>query len=156
MAEDLIVASGSKEEQYLALIPQLKGLLEGETDFVANLANFTAVLKTQFNHHWIGFYLVKGDELVLGPFQGPVACTRIAKGKGVCGTAWATGEIQVVPDVELFPGHIACSSLSRSEIVLPFFRDGEIVGVLDIDSDKLDTFDGVDAKYLAAMLALIP
>jgi L-methionine (R)-S-oxide reductase len=156
MAEDLVVASGSKEEQYLALLPQLKGLLEGETDLVANLANLTAVLKTQFNHLWIGFYLVKGDELVLGPFQGPVACTRIAKGKGVCGTAWATGEIQVVPDVDLFPGHIACSSLSRSEIVLPFYREGQFIGVLDIDSEQLDTFDGVDAKYLAEMLALIP
>src|SRR5678810_12198 len=139
MAEDLLIAKGTKEEQYEALLPQIKALLEGEPDLIANLANITGALKEQFNWLWIGFYLVKKDELVLGPFQGPVACTRIKKGKGVCGTAWAKQKVLIVPDVEKFPGHIACSSLSKSEIVLPLFdQHKEVIGVLDIDSIELD------------------
>ena len=119
MAEDLTITRGSKEEQYINLLPQIIGLLDGETDLVANLANIAGALKEQFGFFWVGFYLVKGEELVLGPFQGPVACTRIKKGRGVCGTAWEKAEMIIVPDVEQFPGHIACSSLSKSEIVLP-------------------------------------
>jgi L-methionine (R)-S-oxide reductase len=156
MAEDLqITASGSKEEQYQSLIPQIEGLLYGETDLIANLANITAALKEQFKWFWVGFYLVKNDELVLAPFQGPVACTRIAKGRGVCGTAWDKAEILIVPDVDAFPGHIACSSLSRSEIVLPLFSHGEVVGVLDVDSSELNEFDETDAKYLTQIINLI-
>lgn len=156
MAEELVILEGgTKEEQYQALMPQIAGLLGGETDFVANMANLTAVLNTQFNHLWTGFYLVKGDQLVLGPFQGPIACTRINKGKGVCGTAWETGKVQLVPDVNQFPGHIACSSLSNSEIVLPMIRDGKVIGVLDIDSTHLNSFDEVDARYLAQMIDLL-
>lgn len=155
MAEDLIILSGTKEEQYKALYPQVKGLLEGETDLIANLANVAAALKEQFGWLWVGFYLVKGEELVLGPFQGPVACTRIRKGRGVCGSCWAKGETLIVPDVEKFPGHIACSSLSRSEIVLPLFQQNEIVGVLDIDSVELSTFDEVDQQNLEAILRLL-
>ena len=156
MAEDLNIINGSKEEQYEALIPQIKGLLEGETDFIANLANVAAALKEQFRWLWVGFYLVKNDELVLGPFQGPVACTRIKKGRGVCGSAWAKKETLIVPDVEKFPGHIACSSLSRSEIVLPLLKNGEVVGVLDIDSDALATYDEKDKFYLEKIIQLIP
>ena len=122
MAEDLSIITGTKEEQYQALIPQIIGLLDGETDLVANLANVCAALKEQFGWLWVGFYLVKNEELVLGPFQGPVACTRIRKGRGVCGTSWAEAKTLIVPDVEKFPGHIACSSLSRSEIVIPLFQ----------------------------------
>lgn len=156
MAEDLnIITNVDKAEQYQSLIPQIKGLVTGETDLIANLANISAALKEQFGWLWIGFYLVKGDELVLGPFQGPVACTRIRKGKGVCGTAWAQAETVIVPDVEAFPGHIACSSASRSEIVLPLLKDGEVVGVLDVDSVSLNEFDEVDAKYLSEITALI-
>lgn len=156
MAEDLTIATGTKEEQYEALLPQIKGLLEGEPDLIANLANAAAALKEQFGWLWVGFYLVKGDELVLGPFQGPVACTRIKKGRGVCGTSWAKGETLVVPDVEKFPGHIACSSLSRSEIVLPLWKGKEIIGVLDVDNAELSTFDETDKKHLEAILKLIP
>ena len=156
MAEDLEIASGTKEEQYEALLPQLKGLLEGEKDLIANLANVAAALKEQFGWLWVGFYLVKEDELVLGPFQGPVACTRIRKGKGVCGTSWAKGETLIVPDVDKFPGHIACSSLSRSEIVIPIIRKGEVFGVLDVDSVDLNTFDEIDRRYLQDIIALIP
>ena len=148
MAEDLTIIKGTKEEQYETLLPQIKALLEGETDLVANLANIAAALKEQFGWFWVGFYLIKENELVLGPFQGPVACTRIRQGRGVCGTAWAKGETIVVPDVEKFPGHIACSSLSRSEIVIPLFNGSEVAGVLDIDSDSLNMFDDVDKKYL--------
>jgi len=156
MAEDLsIIRSTDKKEQYLSLIPQIEALLEGETDLIANLANICAALKEQFNWFWVGFYMMKDNELVLGPFQGPVACTRIAKDKGVCGASWAQEKILVVPDVEEFPGHIACSSLSRSEIVLPLFHISEVVGVLDVDSEHLDQFDETDAKYLDQIIKLI-
>lgn len=156
MAEDLTIIKGTKEEQYQALLPQIAGLLQGETDLVANLANIAAALKEQFDWLWVGFYMVKKDELVLGPFQGPVACTRIRKGRGVCGTSWDKAETLIVPDVEKFPGHIACSSLSRSEIVLPLVKNGEVVGVLDVDSTELDTFDKTDQHYLERIIALIP
>src|SRR6476620_4379058 len=144
MAEDLAITKGTKEEQYQSLIPQIEGLLTGETDLVANLANVSAALKEQFGWLWVGFYLVKQDELVLGPFQGPVACTRIRKGRGVCGSAWAQAKTLIVPDVEKFPGHIACSSLSRSEIAVPVIRDNEVVAVLDVDSEKYSDFDETD------------
>lgn len=155
MAEDLVVAKGSKEEQYQSLIPQIKGLLEGENDLIANLANISAALKEQFDFFWVGFYVVKQDELVLGPFQGPVACTRIKKGRGVCGTSWQQAETLIVPDVEKFPGHIACSSLSRSEIVVPVIRNGEVVAVLDVDSDEYNQFDEVDKQYLQQIIDLV-
>ena len=151
MAEELTFISGSKEEQYLSLLPQVRSLIEGEVDLVANLANVAAALKEAFDFFWVGFYLVKQDQLVLGPFQGPVACTRIRKGKGVCGTAWQESATLLVLDVEVFPGHIACSSLSRSEIVVPLIKDGEVWGVLDIDSDLLNFFDETDRKYLEEM-----
>jgi GAF domain-containing protein len=156
MAEDLLVIQGTKEEQYKALIPQIKGLLEGETDLVANLANVAAALKEQFGWFWVGFYMIKQEELVLGPFQGPVACTRIKKGRGVCGSSWAQEKTLIVPDVEKFPGHIACSSLSKSEIVIPLFSNGQIKGVLDVDSDALNQFDETDQKFLEEIVALIP
>src|ERR1700743_3358554 len=156
MAEDLIIVrSTDKKEQYESLIPQITALLEGETDLVANMANVCAALKEQFGWFWVGFYLVKQGELVLGPFQGPVACTRIAKGKGVCGSAWEQAKTLVVPDVDAFPGHIACSSLSRSEIVLPIFKKGEVIGVLDVDSAELGSFDETDAAYLEQIINLI-
>lgn len=155
MAEDLTIIRGSKEEQYLALIPQIKALIEGETDLVANLANITGALKEQFGWFWVGFYLVKGEQLVLGPFQGPVACTRINKGRGVCGTSWAKAETLIVPDVEKFPGHIACSSLSRSEIVIPLINNGAVWGVLDVDSELLDQFDETDKIHLEKIVSLI-
>ncbi len=155
MAEDLKIAQGSKQEQYLELIPQIKGLLHGEPDLVANLANTAAALKEQFGWFWVGFYLVKEDELVLGPFQGPVACTRIRKGRGVCGSSWEQAKTLIVPDVEKFPGHIACSSLSKSEIVVPLFVNGQVVGVLDVDSSALDQFDQTDATYLEQIVALL-
>ncbi|MBL7761394.1 MAG: GAF domain-containing protein [Sediminibacterium sp.] len=155
MAEDLQIIQGSKAEQYEALIPQIKGLLEGETDLVANLANTAAALKEQFGWFWVGFYLVKQDELVLGPFQGPVACTRIRKGRGVCGSSWSGATTLIVPDVEKFPGHIACSSLSKSEIVVPLFKAGEVVGVLDVDSDTYNSFDETDQHYLEQIVALL-
>jgi GAF domain-containing protein len=155
MAEDLKIAQGSKQEQYLELIPQIKGLLEGEPDLVANLANTAAALKEQFGWFWVGFYLVKEDELVLGPFQGPVACTRIRKGRGVCGSSWEQAKTLIVPDVEKFPGHIACSSLSKSEIVVPLFVNGQVVGVLDVDSSALDQFDNTDASYLEQIVGFL-
>jgi L-methionine (R)-S-oxide reductase len=156
MAEDLnITTSTDKTEQYTTLIPQIEALLYGEPDLVANLANISAALKEQFKWFWIGFYLVKEGELVLGPFQGPVACTRIAPGKGVCGTAWQQAKTLIVPDVEAFPGHIACSSLSQSEIVVPVFQDGEVVAVLDVDSELLDQFDETDALYLEQIVKLL-
>ena len=156
MAEDLsIIRNVNKEEQYQSLLPQIKGLLSGETDQVANLANIAAALKEQFDWFWVGFYLVKDDELVLGPFQGPVACTRIKKGKGVCGTSWERAEVIIVPDVDEFPGHIACAAASRSEIVLPLYHQGNIVGVLDVDSVELANFDEIDAKYLQQILGLL-
>jgi GAF domain-containing protein len=148
MAEDLIIASGSKTEKYQELIPQIKALIGSETDAIANLANVAAALKETFGFFWVGFYLVKSDELVLGPFQGPVACTRIQIGKGVCGASWQNKATIVVEDVEQFPGHIACSSLSKSEIVVPLFKDGTVIGVLDVDSESLNSFDSTDAHYL--------
>lgn len=155
MAEDLKITQGSKQEQYLELIPQIKGLLDGEPDLVANLANTAAALKEQFGWFWVGFYLVKEDELVLGPFQGPVACTRIRKGRGVCGSSWDQAKTLIVPDVEKFPGHIACSSLSKSEIVVPLFVNGVVVGVLDVDSSELDQFDETDANYLEQIVGFL-
>ncbi len=155
MAEDLAISSGTKLEQYQSLLPQIKGLLEGENDLVANLANSVAALKEQFGWFWVGFYRVKGNELVLGPFQGPVACTRIKKGKGVCGSSWEQAKTLIVPDVEKFPGHIACSSMSKSEIVVPVIRDGEVVAVLDVDSTDYDQFDAVDQQYLEQMIQMI-
>ena len=155
MAEALNLINGSKEEQYSALLPQLKALIGSEDDLISNLANISAALKSQFNFFWVGFYLVKNGELVLGPFQGPVACTRIAFGKGVCGTAWQSKITLVVDDVEQFPGHIACSSLSRSEIVVPIFRNTEVIGVLDVDSEHLSNFDATDKKYLEEIAGLI-
>lgn len=156
MAEDLkIVTDISKEEQYQSLIPQIEALISGETDQIANLANIAAALKEQFKWFWVGFYLVKNEELVLGPFQGPVACTRIKKGKGVCGASWLQEETLVVPDVEEFPGHIACASASRSEIVLPVFKAGEVIGVLDVDSEYLAYFDDIDALYLKKIVNLL-
>lgn len=156
MAEDLCISKGSKMDKYRTLLPQIKSLIEGEEDLIANLANVSAALKETFGFFWVGFYLVKGNALVLGPFQGPVACTRIAKGRGVCGTAWAEAKTIVVPDVDAFPGHIACSSLSRSEIVVPLKReDGEVWGVLDIDSDDLGSFDETDARFLEEMIKML-
>ena len=156
MSESLMIdRSLSKAEQYEALIPQIKALTEGEPDLVANLANISAALKEAMGFFWIGFYLVKEGELVLGPFQGPIACTRIKKGKGVCGTSWSEARTIVVKDVDQFPGHIACSSASKSEIVLPVIKDQEVVMVLDIDSDELNTFDDIDAQYLEELCAHI-
>ena len=156
MAEDLSIITGNKAEQYQSLIPQIKGLLEGEDDLVANMANVVAALKEQFGWFWVGFYVVKNNELVLAPFQGPVACTRIKKGRGVCGTSWAEAKTLIVPDVEKFPGHIACSSLSKSEIVIPLLKNGEVIGVLDVDSEELDQFDEIDKKYLEEIIQSIP
>lgn len=148
MAENLIINAGDKEEKYRELLPQIHALVSTETDMVANLANISAALKQTFDFFWVGFYLVKDDELVLGPFQGPIACTRIRLGRGVCGTAWKESRTLIVPDVEQFPGHIACSSDSKSEIVVPIKKQNVVIGVLDIDSDTLDSFDDVDARYL--------
>lgn len=156
MAEDLQIAEGSKTERYSSLLPQIKALVEGEPDGISNLANIAAALKEQFGWLWVGFYLVKDGELVVGPFQGPVACTRIRKGRGVCGTSWAEARTLIVPDVEAFPGHIACSSLSRSEIVVPIFKDGEVVGVLDADSADLASFDVEDQRWLEEAMQAIP
>ncbi|WP_373723496.1 GAF domain-containing protein [Bacteroides heparinolyticus] len=155
MAEDLYIDNGSKEEKYRALLPQIKSLVSGEDDLIANLANVSAALKETFRFFWVGFYLAKGDELVLGPFQGPIACTRIRKGRGVCGTAWERKETLVVPDVDAFPGHIACSSLSRSEIVVPLKRGDTVWGVLDIDSERMDSFDETDARFLEEIGSLL-
>ncbi|MHA3984066.1 GAF domain-containing protein [Acinetobacter venetianus] len=155
MAEELILQQGQKAEQYQSIIPQIQAIIEDETDVIANLANICAALKQQFDWLWIGFYLVKDNELVLAPFQGPIACTRIAIGRGVCGRAWQQQQVIIVPDVDQFPGHIACSSASRSEIVLPMMKNGECLGVLDIDSSELNQFDEVDAKYLKQLIAMI-
>ena len=152
MAEDLNIHTGTKAEQYETLLPQIFAVIEGEEDLVANLANITAALKEQFGWFWVGFYLVKKDELVLGPFQGPIACTRIKKGRGVCGSAWEKATTLIVPDVDAFPGHIACSSLSKSEIVLPIIRNEIVIGVLDVDSELINHFDEVDEKYLQQIL----
>jgi GAF domain-containing protein len=156
MAEDLVIAKGTKEEQYSSVIPQIKALLEGEPDLIANLANTVAALKEQFGWLWVGFYLVKEDELVLGPFQGPVACTRIRKGRGVCGASWERSVTLIVPDVEKFPGHIACNSLSKSEIVVPVIRNKEVMGVLDVDGDELNMFDSTDQRFLEEIVSSIP
>lgn len=155
MAENLQVSKGNKEEKYKELLPQLYSLVSTETDLIANLANIAAALKQTFGFFWVGFYLVKEGELVLAPFQGPIACTRIRLGKGVCGTAWKEVRTLVVPDVELFPGHIACSSESKSEIVVPIIKQDEVIGVLDIDSDILNSFDEIDAHYLKEICTYI-
>jgi len=168
MAEDLAIITGSKAEQYKSLIPQLKALLEGEDDAVANMANTVAALKEQFGWFWVGFYVVKpvpvpansesteaGEELVLGPFQGPVACTRIKKGRGVCGSSWAQAKTLIVPDVEKFPGHNACSSLTKSEIVVPVIRNNKVIAVLDVDSAAYDQFDTTDQQYLEEITGLV-
>ena len=161
MAEDLSIITGSKQEQYQSLLPQIKGLLDGEPDLIANMANTVAALKEQFGWLWVGFYVVKKslddsqDELVLAPFQGPVACTRIKKGRGVCGSSWAEAKTLIVPDVEKFPGHIACSSLSKSEIVVPIIRNNKVIGVLDVDSIEPDQFDNIDQDYLEQIIELI-
>lgn len=155
MAEDLLIIKGTKAEQYESLLPQIKALLEGEQDLVANLANIAAALKEQFNWLWVGFYLVKDDELVLGPFQGPVACTRIKKGKGVCGASWLKAKTLIVPDVEKFPGHIACSSLAKSEIVVPIFHNNTVIAVLDADSVEPNQYDTIDQHYLEEIIRQI-
>lgn len=155
MAEDLNIIQGTKQQQYETILPQISALLYGEPDLIANLANVAAALKEQFGWLWVGFYLVKKDELVLGPFQGPVACTRIQKGRGVCGKAWADAVTLIVDDVEKFPGHIACSSLSKSEIVLPIIINNEVVAVLDVDSEYYSNFDETDKKYLQKINAEI-
>ncbi|MCP9611398.1 GAF domain-containing protein [Coprobacter tertius] len=155
MSESLHISGNNKEERYNCLLPQIQGLLEGETDLIANLANIAAALKETFGFFWVGFYLVKGEELVLAPFQGPLACTRIKYGRGVCGTAWQQKSTLIVPDVEKFPGHIACSSLSRSEIVVPMIKNDTVWGVLDIDSKDLSSFDPIDRNYLEKLVDLI-
>ena len=155
MAEDLNINKGTKEEQYETLLPQINALIEGEKDVIANLANIAAALKEQFNWLWVGFYIVKEDELVLGPFQGPVACTRIKKGRGVCGTAWANAATLIVDDVEKFPGHIACSSLSKSEIVVPIIINNTVVAILDADSEHLSYYDNTDKEYLEKVMGSI-
>jgi GAF domain-containing protein len=156
MSEQLIISGETKQERYEGLLPQIKAVVEDEPDLIANMANVAAMLHETFGFWWTGFYRVQGEELVLGPFQGPMACTRIKKGRGVCGTAWAEAQTQVVPDVELFPGHIACSSASRSEIVVPIFKEGQVIAVLDIDSDRLSTFDETDRRYLEQVVELLP
>ena len=155
MAENLIIAEGGKAEKYALLYKQIAALVEGENDTIANMANIAAMIHHTFGFWWTGFYRVMGDELVLGPFQGPLACSRIAYGRGVCGTAWKEQQTQVVPDVEQFPGHIACSSLSRSEIVVPVWSNGEIVAVLDIDSEHLAMFDTTDQEWLEKIVQLL-
>lgn len=154
MAEHLIIEGNSKEERYATLLPQLQSLVEGESDMIANMANVAACIKATFHVWWVGFYRVIDEVLVLGPFQGPLACTRIKRGKGVCGTAWDKAETIVVEDVDKFPGHIACSSLSRSEIVVPIIKDGEVIAVLDIDSEHLSTFDAIDKEWLEKVAGL--
>lgn len=151
MSEQLITSGQTKKEKYVSLLPQIKALTERESSFIANLANTSAALKEIFGFFWVGFYLVEDKQLVLGPFQGPVACTRISFGKGVCGAAWERKEAVLVPDVEQFPGHIACSSLSKSEVVIPLIRNNEVIGVLDVDSDQLNNFDEVDVKFLTEL-----
>ena len=155
MAESLKKIEGTKEEVYKELLPQIKALIEDEEDLIANLSNTVAVLKETFGFFWVGFYFVKGDDLVLGPFQGPIACTRIRYGRGVCGTAWKELKTQIVADVDAFPGHIACSSLSRSEIVVPLIKNGTIWGVLDVDSAELNTFDETDKKHLEHLASIL-
>jgi L-methionine (R)-S-oxide reductase len=155
MAEDLHIIQGTKEEQYQQLYPQIEALLLGENDTIANMANICAALKQQFNWLWVGFYMVKNNELVLGPFQGPIACTRIQKGRGVCGTGWAKAEVLILPDVEKFPGHIACSSLSKSEIALPLLHNNTVWAVLDVDSSEYNSFDATDSQFLQQIIGLL-
>lgn len=155
MAEELHIAQGSKEEKYALLYKQVASLVESESDSIANMANVAAMIHETFRFWWTGFYRVVGEQLVLGPFQGPLACSRIAYGRGVCGTAWKEARTQVVPDVEQFPGHIACSSASKSEIVVPLFKDGKVVAVLDIDSEQLATFDETDKQWLERIVELL-
>lgn len=155
MAEEILIVEGSKQAQYESLLPQVEALLSGETDLIANCANLTAALKTQFNWLWVGFYFVREHELVLGPFQGPIACTRIQSNRGVCGAAWTKASTLIVPDVEAFPGHIACSSLSKSEIVVPLVHEGKVWGVLDVDSESLHAFDEIDQSYLERLVSLL-
>lgn len=151
MSEQIIISGQTKQAKYEALLPQIFALTESETSWIANLANTSAALKETFGFFWVGFYLVDVEQLVLGPFQGPIACTRIAFGKGVCGASWEQKTAILVPDVDAFPGHIACSSLSRSEVVLPLMKNGEVIGVLDVDSDQLNAFDEVDVKFLTEL-----
>ncbi len=153
MAEDLLVSKGTKEEQYKALLPQIKAVITGESDIIANMGNVAAALKEQFGWLWVGFYIVKNDELVLGPFQGPIACTRIQKGRGVCGASWLQEKTLVVADVTKFPGHIFCSSASASEIVVPIIRNNKVLGILDVDDIDLNTFDAVDQKFLEEIVS---
>jgi GAF domain-containing protein len=155
MAENLIIAEGSKHEKYELLYKQIAAVVSAESDQIANMANISAMIHHTFAFWWTGFYRIVDNELVLGPFQGPMACTRIAKGKGVCGTAWSEERTQLVEDVDKFPGHIACSSLSRSEIVVPIWHDNDIIGVLDIDSEHLATFDTTDKEWLERIVALL-
>lgn len=155
MAEDLTINKGTKKDQYIGLVPQIRGLVTGETNQIANLANIAAALKEQFNFFWVGFYLIEDEQLVLGPFQGPVACTRIQYGRGVCGTSWKENKTIIVPNVDEFPGHIACSSLSKSEIVIPIYKNNNIIGILDVDSDELSAFDDIDAHYLTEIVSLL-
>ena len=155
MAESLKICGNNKEELYRNLFPQIAAVVEDESDDIANMANVSACLWETFRFWWVGFYRVKGDELILGPFQGPLACTRISKGRGVCGTAWQRKETVIVPDVEQFPGHIACSSASRSEIVVPVFRGTDVVAGLDVDSEHLATFDETDRYWLEKIAALL-
>lgn len=155
MEKDLIIQGETKQERYEVLLPQIAAVVEGEADLIANMANVAAMLHETFGFWWTGFYRVEGEDLVLGPFQGPMACTRIRRGRGVCGTAWAKAETQVVPDVDKFPGHIACSSASRSEIVVPVWYEGTVIAVLDIDSAQLATFDETDRRYLEQLVQLL-
>lgn len=156
MAEHLIIKGETKAELYATLLPQLQSLIEGENDIIANMANISACIMGTFHFWWVGFYRVIDENLVLGPFQGPLACTRIKRGKGVCGTAWDKAETIVVEDVEKFPGHIACSSASRSEIVVPVIRNGKVIAVLDIDSEHLNTFDSIDKEWLEKVAEIVP
>ena len=155
MAEKLHIAQGGKKDKYTILYKQIAAVTQNESDTIANMANVAAMIHQTFGFWWTGFYRVVGEELVLGPFHGPIACSRIAYGRGVCGTAWKEGRTQVVPDVEQFPGHIACSSASKSEIVVPLFNDGKVVAVLDIDSEHLATFDDTDRLWLERIVALL-
>ena len=155
MAEELIITATDKQAKYEELLPQIESLIYGESDMIANLSNIASALKYGMDFFWVGFYLVKNEELVLGPFQGPIACTRIKKGKGVCGKSYADGEVILVPNVDEFPGHIACSSDSKSEIVLPAFKDGSVALILDVDSDQLNDFDETDRQYLLKVIALV-
>ncbi|MDE1192208.1 MAG: GAF domain-containing protein [Arachidicoccus sp.] len=155
MSESLVIVQGTKEKKYQNILPQIKGLLDGENNLIANMANIASALNMQFHWWWTGFYIVENGELVLGPFQGPVACTRIKKGRGVCGTAWAEGRTIIVDDVNKFPGHIACSADSKSEIVVPLFKNKEVIAVLDVDSEHYSHFDETDKMFLEEIVSLL-